>query len=82
MLQRAWLLRQPSGEPPVRAARNETISNPCHWHAFLPSPSWSAIRMAAWRLTRETKEILYCLHAIIASGRVRLSSDGGAKIAR
>jgi hypothetical protein len=19
-------------------ARNEVISNPCHWHAFLPSP--------------------------------------------
>ena len=24
----------------------------------------------------------YCIHAIIASGRVRLSSDGGAKIVR
>jgi hypothetical protein len=42
-----------NGEPDIRKAemlmylaRNEVISNPCHWHAFPPSPQ------TLWELTQ------------------------------
>ena len=58
-------------------ARNEVISNLCHWHDLCRL----IVDRRLGTCSRNQKD-RYCVHAIIASGRVRLSSDGGAKIAR
>jgi hypothetical protein len=64
--------KEGGGEPDIRKAemlmylaRNEVISNPCHWHAFPPSPR------TLWELTQiRPKQRLLDL---IASGKINAS---------